>query len=334
MRCMPVWQNGETVELREFTYVSTLAQCGSFTKAAARLFITQPALSNYINKLEEELGVKLFDRSSNPLVVTYAGQQYLKRAKVILNQMEDMKREMRDITHHKTGRLRIGFPSERIIYMLPLILVPFKEQYPGVDVKVISGPGNRLVESLREGDVDFVFLPTWHSYKDIARAKVADEELVLVTARGYLSEEHFLDRQSGVIDWKKVAGMPLVTLNRGHALRASVDILYRNAGVKPNIVFESHSNMLSCRLAAQGLGIAIIPEITLELLKGSMEAEVFHLSETPLTWEVFALYREGCYVGEVEQALLEIARKAMNLHKNGCMETRRDYMEFSPQTRL
>ena len=303
------------MELREFSYVSMLAQCGSFTKAASKLFITQPALSNYINKVEEELGVKLFDRSSNPLVLTYAGEQYLKRARGILNQMEDMRREMRDITHHKTGRLRIGFPSERIIYMLPLILAPFKTRYPGIDVQVISGPGNRLVESLREGDVDFVFLPAWHPYKDIARMKVSEEELVLVAARGYLKEEHFLNRESGIINWRNTAAMPLITLNRGHALRASVEVLYKNAGVKPNIIFESHSNMLSYRLAAQGLGIAIIPEITLELMKGSMEAEVYHLSECPLTWEVFALYREGCYIGEVEQALLDSAREELDIHK-------------------
>ncbi|MCI8743193.1 MAG: LysR family transcriptional regulator [Lachnospiraceae bacterium] len=303
------------MELKEFTYVSTLAQCGSFTKASARLFITQPALSNYISKVEDEIGVKLFDRSSSPLVLTYAGQQYLKRARVILNQLEDMNREMRDITHHKTGRLRIGFPSERIVYMLPLVLIPFKAQYPGIDVEVMSGPGNRLVESLREGNVDFVFLPAWHSYKDIARTKIAEEELVLVAARNYLGQEHFLDREAGVVNWRSVAGLPLVTLNKGHALRASVEVLYRNTGVKPNIVFESHSNMLSYRLAAQGLGITIIPEITLELMKGSMEAEVFHLSEMPVTWEVYALHREGCYIGEVEQALLDMTRREMAAHR-------------------
>ena len=109
------------MELRQFTYVDMVAKCGSFTKAAAKLFISQPALSNYINKVEEELGVKLFDRSSTPLLLTYGGEQYLKRARKILTQIDDMDRELRDITHHMQGRLRLGFPSERIIYMLPLI---------------------------------------------------------------------------------------------------------------------------------------------------------------------------------------------------------------------
>ena len=156
------------MELRQFTYVDMVAKCGSFTKAAAKLFISQPALSNYINKVEEELGMKLFDRSSTPLLLTYGGEQYLKRAKKILTQIDDMDRELRDITHHMQGRLRLGFPSERIIYMLPLILAPFKKRYPGIQVQVVSGPGNRLTEMLRGGDVDFVMLPNWTKEQDIA----------------------------------------------------------------------------------------------------------------------------------------------------------------------
>ena len=73
--------------------------------------------------------------------------------------------------------------------------------------------------------------------------------------------------------------------------------------------------MLSYRLAAQGLGVTVIPEITLELMQGGMEAEVYHLSKTPITWELSALYREGAYIGQVERDLLEIAKCVMLEHK-------------------
>lgn len=305
----------EMMELRQFTYVNQVAECKSFTKAAAKLFISQPALSNYISKVEEDLGVKLFDRSANPLKLTYAGEQYLKRAKVILGQMEDMNRELRDITHHMTGRIRMGFPSERIIYMLPLILAPLKEQYPGIEVEVTTGPGNHLISELRNGNVDFVFLPYWTPLKDIVQEKLVEEELVLVAAKGYLGDACFLDRENKIINWKEVANLPFITLKKGHALRSSVDVLYANAEKKPNIFFESHSNMLSYRLAAQGLGVAIIPEITLELMEGGMEAEAYHLSDMPVYWPVMALYREGCYIGEVERALLDISKEALKSHK-------------------
>ncbi|MCD8122031.1 MAG: LysR family transcriptional regulator [Clostridiales bacterium] len=299
------------MELRQFTYVKMAADCGSFTKAAEKLFISQPALSNYIGKVEESLGVKLFDRSSTPLKLTYAGEQYLKRSRVILSQMEDMDREFRDITHHMRGRLKLGFPSERIIYMLPLILAPFKQRYPGIDVKVISGSGNSLRENLRAGEVDFVLLPTWSKYKDISQVTISWEELVVVAAKGYLQEEHVKDRERKIVDWRQLSKLPIITLYKGHALRSSVDVLYRNVGRKPDIFLESHSNMLSYRLAAQGLGFAIVPDITLDLMEGSMEAEVYHLSEYPVTWDVQALYREGTYIGEVEQSFLEIAKEAM-----------------------
>lgn len=100
------------MELRQFTYVNQVPECGSFTKAAAKLFISQPALSNYISKVEEDLGVKLFDRSAMPLKLTYAGEQYLKRAKVILRQMEDMNRELRDI-HPQYDRTSANRVSQR-----------------------------------------------------------------------------------------------------------------------------------------------------------------------------------------------------------------------------
>lgn len=300
------------MEIRQFRYVNAVAECGSITKAAARLFISQPALSNYISKLEEELGSKLFDRTTTPLTLTYAGEQYLKRAKHILMQLDDMKREFRDISNNLTGRLRVGFPSERIIYMLPLILPSFKERFPGIEVEVISGPGNHLTEALRKGDVDFVFLPVWEKDKDIAQFKIADEELVLVTAKGYLDDSFLLDRPARIVDWKRVAELPFITLKKGHALRKSVDVLFKNAGRDMDILLESHSNMLSYRLAAQGQGVAVVPELTLKLMQGSMDVDWYHLSKHPVSWEVFALYREGGYIGEVERTFLDIAVRALN----------------------
>ncbi len=88
------------MEIRQFMYVSMAAECGSFTKAAEKLFITQPALSSYISKLEEELGVRLFDRSVTPLGLTYAGEKYLAYARDILRQADGLEREIRDISNH------------------------------------------------------------------------------------------------------------------------------------------------------------------------------------------------------------------------------------------
>lgn len=295
------------MEMKQFTYVKMVAECGSITQAAKRLFISQPSLSNYISRIEDELGVMLFERSSSPLVLTYAGEQYLMHADAILLEMDNMEKKMRDISSHFKGRLRVGFPSERGIYMLPLILPKFKQLYPGIDVEVMTAAGNRLTEALRKGDIDFCVLPMWEEQKDLTQVKIVDEELFLVAAKGYMDDSFLLDTKKRICDWSKVAGLPMIVLKKGHVSRHSTDILFKNKNLKPNIVMETRSNMLAYRLAAQGMGIAVVPEITLRMLEKTVPVEAYHLSRHPVTWEVFAVHRKGGYIGKVERSFWDIA---------------------------
>lgn len=295
------------MEIRQFNYIKMVADCGSITKAARRLFISQPSLSNYISRVEEELGVLLFERSASPLVLTYAGEQYLKHAGAVLLEMDNMEKKMRDISSHFKGRLRVGCPNERGIYMLPLILPEFKKHYPGIEVEIMSAAGNRLVEALRRGDIDFCFLPMWEEQKDLSQVKIVDEELFLITAESYLDDSWLLDAKNRVFDWNRISELPLIMLRKGHMSRKSVDVLLKNKNIKANVVMEIHSNMLAYRLAAQGMGVAVVPEITLRLLEKTVPVEYYHLSGHPVSWEVFAVCRKGSYIGEVERTFWNIA---------------------------
>ena len=98
-------------------------------------------------------------------------------------------------------------------------------------------------------------------------------------------------------------------------LRHCVDTLIKGTGVRANLFLESHSNMLSCRLAAQGVGVAVVPEITVSMLSDTENLECCHLAEFPVTWEVDALYREDIYLGSLEKDLLRITRETLEAHK-------------------
>lgn len=295
------------MEMKQFTYVKMVAECGSITKAAGRLFISQPSLSNYISRIEEELGVLLFERSASPLALTYAGEQYLKHTAAILMEMDNLEKKMRDISSHFKGRLRVGFPYERGIYMLPLILPEFKKRYPGIEVEVMSAAGNQLTEALRRGNIDFCFLPMWEEQKDLSQLKIVDEELFLVAAETFLDDSWMLDKKERIFDWNRISELPMVMLKKGHVSRKCVDVLLKNKNIKARTVMEVNSNMLALRLASQGMGVAVVPEITLRLLEQTISFEYYHLSSLPVTWEIFAIYRKGSYIGEVEQAFWDIA---------------------------
>lgn len=125
------------MEIRQFTYVNMVAECGSMTKAAAKLFITQPALSNYISKLEEELGTKLFDRSVTPMKLTFSGEKYLEHARTVMMQIDNMEREIRDITNHQTGRRVWAFQTSVLSTCSRRCFLCFTKNIRGFVLKLI-----------------------------------------------------------------------------------------------------------------------------------------------------------------------------------------------------
>ena len=101
------------MEFRKLNYLLTLAECRNMTRAAEKLYISQSALSHYLKNVEEELGTPLFDRSTSPLTLTYAGKCFMESAKKILMENDRLEKELRDITLHMTGKLRVGTSRDR-----------------------------------------------------------------------------------------------------------------------------------------------------------------------------------------------------------------------------
>lgn len=171
------------------------------------------------------------------------------------------------------------------------------------------------MEALLAGDADFILLPVWKKHRGVAQRRISEEELVLASARGYLKEEDLLDRERKIFNWARIEKYPLITLKEGHVLRDSVDTLLRGSGKKARVLLEFHSNMLACRLAAQGLGVAVVPEITPSMLADTENLEFYHLAEHPVTWEIHALYREEAYLGKVEEEFLKMAARGLEWNK-------------------
>ena len=147
------------MEFRQLRYLLTLAETRNMTRAAEKLYISQSALSHYLKCVEDELGVQLFDRSTNPMSLTQAGRCYMDSARAILLENEQLQKELRDITEHMSGKLVLGSSRDRASYMMPRFLPEFARRYPGIELEVFTASGQKLFEALREGRVDMVLLP-------------------------------------------------------------------------------------------------------------------------------------------------------------------------------
>lgn len=293
------------MDFRQLQYVLAVAEHRSITKAAQSLYVSQPAMSHYIQKTEEELGVHLFDRSTTPISLTYAGEEYVKSASKILRINEALTRKLRDISEHQTGRIHIGMPKDRAAYMLPLILPEFRNRYPGIEVHVTTDSGESLQELLEKGRIDFMILPYYIKDAQFETHKIYEEKLLLIAEKGKIPEEALMDGEHA--DLKKLEKEQFLLLNSEHVSRKAVDLLFRSLKMTPEKITELTSSSMSYRMASKGFGIAIVPEMTIRLVKLEDEVEVFFLTADPVHWDIMAVYRKDSYIGCVERDFFEIA---------------------------
>ena len=297
------------MDFRQLQYIMAVAEHQNITRAAAALYISQPSLSHFIARTEDELGVKLFDRSTSPLKLTYAGEQYLKNAQEILRVKDRMMSEFRDISGNMKGRLHVGVPHERAAYMLPLILPQFKRRYPGIDVDVDVTHTHRLLDYLSRGRVDFAILPCFPD-SGFETMEVYRERLVLAAPPRLIDERHRVDGVSMTVDPCTLGDLPFILSKKGHGLFRRVGEFLAEYSLSPQTVFESTSNITSLRLAAAGLGVAIVPEMTTRLAQCPAAPEIYRIGVPSLEWSIALHYRKDAYVGDVERAFFEAARNA------------------------
>ena len=142
----------------ELIYIETVWQKGSFSKAAQALYLTQPALSLAIQKVENEIGMPLFDRSKKPLALTEAGQIYLDHIRQVKALEEERKNRLYDITSMQRGLIRIGATSYLISHILPPVLQMFHQKYPKIRLQIWEAGSFELREMLIEQQLDVIFI--------------------------------------------------------------------------------------------------------------------------------------------------------------------------------
>jgi len=302
------------MDFREFEYMITVAEHRSVTRAAEELHISQPALSRYIRSVEEALEVKLFDRSTIPMSLTYAGERYIESARRILMENNRFLKELRDITQHMTGKLKIGTSHDRASYMIPQLLPPFLRTYPGIDVEVHTDSGQRLTQALREGRIDLILLPATAATQGKGRdsqglcaKRIYSEEIVLAARAEKVPGEALLS--TGAIRPEALGGMDLFLMEQGHAARAFCDSFFKSLGIRPRVSMEFVSNIGCYRMAAAGLGAAVIPFLTTQMTAAGGEVSLYSIGENGVTWDVMMYCREGEELGQPELELLRIARE-------------------------
>ncbi|QDU36836.1 Hydrogen peroxide-inducible genes activator [Maioricimonas rarisocia] len=245
------------MEFDQLRYFLRVAERGNFTRAAADLTMSQPALSRSIQKLEEELGQPVFERNGRSVSLTDAGTLLQSRAQQILAILEDTKAEISD--DGESGRVRVGAIPTVAPYFLPGVLREFSAAHPRATVIVQENTTDLLLRSCTQGEIDLaiVALPIPARYLEVE--PLFEEELLLV-----LPPEHPLaDRPR--IRLQDVEGLPFVMLDEAHCLSDNIVSFCRQRSVQPVAVERTSQLAMVQELVSLSHGISMIPEMARRL---------------------------------------------------------------------
>lgn len=247
---------------KELQYVIKIAEEQSISNAAKKLFISQSTLSHSLAKLEDGLGTPLFDRSTIPLKLTYAGELFVNTAHKMLNLEKELQQQIQDIANFKRGMFTIGVTHLAERYFLPLVLPQFRKKYPGITITIKAASLSRLESMLLKNMVDFaIIIPLGNpeiEYKPIFKMDV----LLALPIDHPLSRKHlYKGHEYPELDLKELKDEKFIILQHGRKLRDTVLEACKAAGFTPNIAIEVSNLDTAHALVAEDFGVTFLLDV-------------------------------------------------------------------------
>ncbi len=244
------------VNLELYRVFYTVAKCGSLTKAAEELYISQPAVSQSIKQLENQLGTPLFNRTHRGMELSaHGGEQIFKSVEAALKLLDDAENRLMELKNSATGTIRIGASDTIFEYFLADKIVEFHEKYPAVKFELLSAVSPVIVEQLKANkcDVGFLNLPM-----DIdADLSITGDVMLLNDI--FIASDKFSELKDGVVPLRKLLDYPLIFLEQNTVARKAVENFFMTNGINVTPSIEVGSWEVMKKLTTRGMGIGCIP---------------------------------------------------------------------------
>lgn len=246
------------IELRHIRYFAAVAEELHFGRAARKLHLSQPPLSQQIRRLEELLGYPLFVRTSRAVRLTSAGEVFLERAQRTLRKMEEDVEAMRRVARGEAGTLAVGFIGSSVLTEIPAMLGQYRARFPKVTLQLREGHTSDVIRSLKEGSLDVGFLRDGDPTEGLKIEPIFSEAFLAV-----LPAQHPLARRSErrAVDASELKDEPFVFFSptAGHRAYETPISICEAAGFRPRVVQEAPQWLTIMRLVGAGLGVSIGP---------------------------------------------------------------------------
>ena len=306
----------------QLQYIVTTAREGSVTRAAAKLFISQPSLTLSIQNLEKELGIKIFEKRKGTLSLTYAGRLYYDWALSTLHSRDRLEARFSDIRQDRSFQIRLGISPHRSAILLPQVLPSFYEGFPNVEISLEERPTYELRTMLEEDQLDLMIdvpHPDSLTYENIVLAR---EHLVLAVPDSFIKKLPEIppeadmitmdseERSGRMVPIRRFSSLPFFTLKEPQNLAALSRRIYERAGFLPSTRLVCSSINTALSLVEKQLGLVMAPEIYSHPGYARPGIRYFHMAPgidgEPDVRQICLVYRKDLYLHAGLKALIDL----------------------------
>ena len=295
-------------------YLDSIIEHGTFTKAAQALYISQPYLTQSIQKVEESLGITIVDRDHKPLKLTKAGQLYHQHLQTLMNQMKRMERELMMYNQPSGKSIRIGILPSLGKYIIPLLLPDFMEEYIFYDFELKEQLPSMSEKDLLKGEIDFYIGQTPEKVNAKFEKVVSGEQpyyvIIPKSSRFYSKDEQVITEPRFKLE--DLLKERFVLTKHGSAIRKQVDELFSIYRELPMTILESKDIFTVAELARKGVGLTIVPKSVLMPIENFKGYNLYPLPVDLITIKYFIAYLPDKSLSTIEESFIQYFTEKMN----------------------
>lgn len=283
------------MELQQLRYVRAIAETNSFSRAAERCHVAQPSLSQQVLKLEQELGVKLFDRLGHSIRLTEAGRALIPHTRTILDEVDAARLSVADKNADLSGTVSVGVIPTIAPYLMPQWTAAFTKNFSGAKLRIVEDTTPVLVEGLRDRSLDFAVLALPLRHKDLELLTLRTEPLFAV-----LAKQHPM-AVARSLSLRDLRNESFLLLRDGHCFRDLSVATCNRARFTPQIAFESGQFSSLLGMVAAGVGVTLVPEMAVDR---NVECRYVRLTDARASRTIVAAVLRGRNLNRIQRAFL------------------------------
>lgn len=304
-----------TMNNKYYEYLVVTAEEKNISKAAKRLEISQPLLSQAIQKIENEMDCMIFDRSTSPMKLTEAGRVVVDKSRCIVINQREMRTKLAEMKNSQAGTLTVGASPFRSTYMMPAVIREFKKHYPNVKVILKEEKVSVLWEMAAEGELDMAISTVPVDEKIFDLRKMQSEEIVLAVPEEmkineYLVRENLLYKEERKrfpsVDMKDIKSIDFITLGRGQYMGDFFEEMCRKADIEPDEVIICKNIASAYAMVRAGIGATIIPSSMIQYEKMDGRVKFYSIRQAKSKREIAVIYRKGQYMTRYAEEMVKL----------------------------